>query len=283
MYPGNSNVSSSQLSAHALPMHIDYQRSISNQPIPESENVAQDPARADVPSQNNHFPYPAQTTLGTDSRSQPSRPAPIHIGPDTNPLTPTSPNPTSPNRRQPLPSPGNVNGATGSNYNNNDTGPSVSFPQATSYTPPGPTRGGTWENSLLSCSNPTICLPSLTCPCIIYGRTQYRLSQKSAKKDPTNMLGYSAVNGSCVAWSVLCGVNILLTAIQHTRVRKMYGMEEGSGSVVGDCVKSICCCCCIVAQDEKEVKWREEGGRKAGMAEKGYRSPGTMVYSPPPR
>lgn len=99
------------------------------------------------------------------------------------------------------------------------------------------------------------------------------------------MLGYSAINGSCIAWSVLCGVNVLLTAIQHTRIRKKYEMQEGSGNVPGDCVKSLCCCCCVIALDEKEVKMREEGkiGGKEGMVERAYTSPGAMMYSPPPR
>jgi hypothetical protein len=33
--------------------------------------------------------------------------------------------------------------------------------------------------------------------CILYGRTQHRLSMKSRKEDPTNMLGYETCNGSC--------------------------------------------------------------------------------------
>lgn len=66
----------------------------------------------------------------------------------------------------------------------------------------------------------------------------------------------------------------------------MYEMQEGSGDVAGDCVRSLCCCCCVVALDEKEVKMREEGKSgdgKEGMVERGYTSPGGMMYSPPPR
>lgn len=45
----------------------------------------------------------------------------------------------------------------------------------------------------------------LLCPCILYGKTQHRLSLKSRKEDPTNMLGYETCNGSCTAMALLCG------------------------------------------------------------------------------
>ncbi|KAH9877828.1 hypothetical protein J1614_003045 [Plenodomus biglobosus] len=49
-----------------------------------------------------------------------------------------------------------------------------------------------WNSSLCSCSpDVSTCLTGLFCPCILYGRTSYRLSQKSAKKDPTDMLGHN--------------------------------------------------------------------------------------------
>ncbi len=100
------------------------------------------------------------------------------------------------------------------------------------------------------------------------------------------MLGYTAVNGSCVAFAVLCGFNGVLAAIQHTRVRKAYNMNPEAGNVAGDCLKGLCCCCCTVAQDEKEVRLREEQGRKpqaSGVSNQGYLSPGGMTFGPPPR
>ena len=109
---------------------------------------------------------------------------------------------------------------------------------------------------------------------------------RSDKKDPTNMLGFNAVNGSCVAFGLLCGINGILAAIQHTRVRRAYEMDGSAGNVVGDLVKGCCCCCCVVAQDEKEVKLREEEARKAhcGKGDKeGYVAPSNMVFGVPPR
>lgn len=90
------------------------------------------------------------------------------------------------------------------------------------------------------------------------------------------MLGFSAVNKSCVAWTLLCGVNVLLTSIQRTRVRKAYEMDEIAGSVIGDCMRSCVCCCCVIAQDEKELKGRE----KDGMGE-GYQKTESMKFAVP--
>jgi Cys-rich protein (TIGR01571 family) len=123
-------------------------------------------------------------------------------------------------------------------------------------------------------------MTSIFCPCIIYGKTQYRLTQRADKKDPTNMLGYTAVNGSCAAFALLCGINGILAAIQHTRIRKAYSMDSQAGNVISDCLKGCCCCCCTVAQDEKEVK-RREGAAKG--IEVQYRAPGGMVFAAPPR
>lgn len=66
-------------------------------------------------------------------------------------------------------------------------------------------QGGTWHHGLCDCSNISTCCLGLTCPCILYGRTQYRLSMKSRKADPTNMLGYETCNGSCTGMALLCG------------------------------------------------------------------------------
>lgn len=65
--------------------------------------------------------------------------------------------------------------------------------------------GGGWSNGLCELSNLGICCLGLICPCIVYGRTQYRLSMKSRKEDPTNMLGYKTCSGSCTGMGLLCG------------------------------------------------------------------------------
>lgn len=66
-------------------------------------------------------------------------------------------------------------------------------------------QGGTFSHGLCECSNIGTCCLGLACPCILFGRTQYRLSMRSKKQDPTNLLGYDTCNGSCTAFALLCG------------------------------------------------------------------------------
>jgi Cys-rich protein (TIGR01571 family) len=137
-----------------------------------------------------------------------------------------------------------------------------------------------WSNSLCACSpDPSTCLTGLFCPCILYGRTSYRLSQKSAKKDPTDMLGHSSMNGHCMVMGLSCGLWWLFPMLQRTRIRRAYKLD---GSLGNDLLKSCCCCCCITVQNEREVKHREEVSRRwAGPASTdAYTRAGGMVYKP---
>lgn len=68
---------------------------------------------------------------------------------------------------------------------------------------PNSTLDHEWKNGL--CDPDATCCLSLFCPCIVYGKTQYRLSRKSQKQDPTDMLGYDSFNGSCGIMAVTCG------------------------------------------------------------------------------
>lgn len=141
-------------------------------------------------------------------------------------------------------------------------------------------RSPQWTSSLCSCSpDLSTCLTGLLCPCILYGRTSYRLSQKSAKKDPTDMLGYSGTNGHCLLMGVLCGIGWLLPMLQRTRIRHAYKLE---GSLGADLLKGCCCCCCVAIQNEREVKGREEASRRwAGPASTDvYTRSAGMLYKP---
>ena len=141
-------------------------------------------------------------------------------------------------------------------------------------------RSPKWNYSLCACSGDvSTCLTGIFCPCIIYGRTSYRLSQKSAKKDPTDMLGYSTTNGHCMMMGLSCGMWWLFPMLQRTRIRHAYKLEGGMG---GDCLKGMCCCCCVAVQNEREVRSREEASRRwAGPAStEVYTRPSGMVYKP---
>ena len=136
-----------------------------------------------------------------------------------------------------------------------------------------------WKTGL--CEPDTVCCMGIICPCMVYGKTMYRLSRRAQKQDPTDMLGYESCNGSCALMFFACGFQSLLAAIQRTRIRKLYHLEGGFGT---DCLKACCCCCCVIMQDEREVREREELIRRhAGPATGAYVAPGGMTYAPPPR
>lgn len=141
-------------------------------------------------------------------------------------------------------------------------------------------RSHTWNNSLCACSGDvSTCLTGIFCPCVLYGRTSYRLSQKSAKKDPTDMLGHSSTNGHCMLMGASCGLWWLFPMLQRTRIRHAYKL---GGSLGNDLLKGCCCCCCVVVQNEREVKSREEASRRwAGPAStEVYTRASGMVYKP---
>ena len=60
-----------------------------------------------------------------------------------------------------------------------------------------------WKHGL--CTLDALCCLGVFCPCIVYGKTQYRLSKKAQKQDATNLLGYESCNGSCGLFAVACG------------------------------------------------------------------------------
>ncbi|MCJ1478837.1 hypothetical protein MMC13_007521 [Lambiella insularis] len=136
-----------------------------------------------------------------------------------------------------------------------------------------------WKHGL--CEIDTLCCTGLFCPCMVYGRTQYRLSQKAQRKEATDLLGYEAFNGQCGLMAAACGFQWVFALIQHTRIRKLYKLD---GSIGDDCIKSFCCCPCVLMQNEREVRSREELIRRhAGPSSGAYITPDTMTYAPPPR
>ncbi|KAF1355855.1 PLAC8-domain-containing protein [Lizonia empirigonia] len=140
----------------------------------------------------------------------------------------------------------------------------------------------TWKHSLCACNGDmSTCLTGLFCPCILSGRTAYRLSQKSKKADPTDMLAHSSTNGHCIAMTLACGVGLgwVFPMLQRTRIRHLYKLE---GSCGDDLVKGCCCCCCVSVQNEREVRGREESANRwAGPASRDvYTRSGGMQYRP---
>ena len=162
---------------------------------------------------------------------------------------------------------------------------------------PNATIEADWKHGL--CEVDTLCCVGLCCPCIVYGKTQYRMSRKTQKEDATNLLGYRSCNGSCGLMGLACGFHCeychlecdlgveltimrgIFASIQRARVRKLYSIK---GDFASDCLKSLCCCCCVIMQDEREVRDREDLIRRhAGPATTVYTNPPTMTYAPPPK
>jgi hypothetical protein len=63
-----------------------------------------------------------------------------------------------------------------------------------------------WKYGMCECGDLGTCVTGLFCPCVLYGRTAYRLRRRSEKKDPTELLGYEAVNGRCGVMAGACGL-----------------------------------------------------------------------------
>ena len=60
-----------------------------------------------------------------------------------------------------------------------------------------------WKHGL--CEPDMLCCVGLFCPCMLYGRTMYRLSRKAEKKDASDLLGYEVCNGGCGLFALGCG------------------------------------------------------------------------------
>lgn len=201
--------------------------------------------------------YSNDSTQHASQQYQSSKP--MVIEPDENPLTPTTPR---------------FNQKGSPRVPTTPRSPGFTLNQGLSQEAP---RGGTWQHGLCSCAEPAICMTSIFCPCITYGKTQHRYNLRSQKKDPTNMLGYKTFNGACLAFGILCGFNGVLAGFQRSRLRSSYDMGPEAGDCLSDCFKGCCCCCCVVAQNEKEMKHREEDSR----ADLGYVAPTVMTFQMP--
>lgn len=222
---------------------------------------------------------PAQQAPQPRVVAEPQSPGPIPIktheapphfaAPPTSNSPPTQSSPAAPETKREIYNPDSLFGPNG--------GSETHRPGQVSH--PNAAIDPHWRTGL--CEPDTVCCMGIICPCMVYGKTMYRLSRRAQKQDPTDMLGYESCNGSCALMSFGCGFQSLLAAIQRTRIRKLYHLEGSFGT---DCLKACCCCCCVIMQDEREVREREELIRRhAGPATGAYVAPEGMTYAPPPR
>ncbi|WEW61130.1 hypothetical protein PRK78_006620 [Emydomyces testavorans] len=196
-------------------MAASVQSQMNPSPPPLSEHPAQFAPYADPPTppdqhtQPPQFQNPPPASPGPLPRKQDHtadvrQPTPkkYTVAPDSNPLAP--PDPVS------TPKPSSLSGNR-SQLGTRITPHELHHVPGQVLHPRQEVRGGTWSHALCDCRDPGVCCLGLWCPCILYGRTQYRLSRKSEKKDPTNLLGYEACNASCTAIALLCGCHCMFS------------------------------------------------------------------------
>lgn len=159
-----------------------------------------------------HFaPYadPAPLTREPHQFQQPQSPGPLPIKLDQEPASPSvanihndepeerkanSPRVAPPTEQKPLVY--NPDSLAGPNVTHGTHRPGqVSHPNA-AVEPD-------WKHGL--CEVDMLCCTGIVCPCMVYGKTQYRLSRKAQKQEPTDLLGYESCNSSCVVMAVACG------------------------------------------------------------------------------
>lgn len=270
------------------PQQTQHARNLSNlSPINTNVGLPRMPPVPNTPyshhSQADELPHKAPITpISPSSIKKDPIECPLPMSPNSRksyahePYSPHGFSTPPPNAQHAVFSPDSAHGPNGLDFALHQPG-QITHPNM-DFSPSGTTHS--WKHALCSCnSDISTCLTGFFCPCILYGRTSYRLSQKSSKQDPTDLLSYKATNGHCVMMALSCGFWWLFPMIQRTRLRHMYKLE---GGLAGDCVRGLCCCCCVAVQNEKEVKGREEAKRQwAGPASSEvYKSPGQMRYAP---
>ena len=304
--PTNSVIDESPISpvspTRGLPAYQQAQRGAMTSPIPDQKAQAQSPQethpaffapyKEEEPVQQQVQQLPVLDPQTEDApgpqvprvqqsevAKEPQSPGPIPIktpeapqhfaAPPTSNSPPTQYSITTPETKREIYNPDSLSGP--------NIGPETHRPGQVSH--PNAAIDPHWKSGL--CEPDTVCCMGIICPCMVYGKTMYRLSRRAQKQDPTDMLGYESCNGSCALMFFACGFQSLLAAIQRARIRKLYHLDGGFGT---DCLKACCCCCCVIMQDEREVRDREELIRRhAGPATGAYVAPGGMTYAPPPR
>lgn len=94
-----------------------------------------------------------------------------------------------------------------------------------------------WKHGL--CEIDTLCCAGLFCPCVLYGKTQYRLSRRDQKQDPTDLLSYGPVNGSCGTMAAACGLQCRLFLVQIPGTMSKLSQGSWPQSNERDCAKCI--------------------------------------------
>lgn len=101
------------------------------------------------------------------------------------------------------------------------------------------------------------------CPCMTYGKTQYRLN----KGRNASMQDHSCTNGPCALYAVLALFtgfgHCVLQCMQSSQVRRELNIK---GNGCSDCSADFWVPACALCQEENEVKeWQEGKGQYAAL------------------
>ncbi|ATZ48526.1 hypothetical protein BCIN_03g07270 [Botrytis cinerea B05.10] len=106
-------------------------------------------------------------------------------------------------------------------------------------------------------SDHTTALEGLFIPCLLYGKTHWRLKNVALGRDPHDFKPSDGCNSMCWihgALTAACCLSIGLTLIQRARIRAQYRIL---GSMGNDVIKSCFCGPCVMMQHDREVRARE--------------------------
>ncbi|PQE16836.1 DUF614 domain protein [Rutstroemia sp. NJR-2017a BBW] len=101
------------------------------------------------------------------------------------------------------------------------------------------------------------CCTATLMPCVLLGKTHWRLKNISLGQDPHDWHASDGCNKMCWIHAMLgggCCIAVVLTALQRARIRAQYRINGHFGY---DCLCAIFCHPCILAQDDREVRARE--------------------------
>lgn len=211
--PTNSTIDESPVTpaspGRGLPAYPQGPQATTSPPLPLEKSQLQSPHEVHpafyAPYEVNTRAQQAQTPPASN---RPTSPGPIPVKMPERPAQPaialirqtfdpppkSTPEPNTGVERRETYNPDSLSGPNGAPTDNHRPG-QVSHPNAN--------VDPHWKHGL--CEPDTLCCSGIICPCMVYGKTTYRLSTKAQKQDPTDLLGYESCNGACGLMAVACG------------------------------------------------------------------------------
>nr|GME19929.1 protein PLANT CADMIUM RESISTANCE 9-like [Ipomoea batatas] len=104
---------------------------------------------------------------------------------------------------------------------------------------------GQWTTGLYDCwDDPSLCVKSCVCPCIIHGQLVEILDRGTTSRGLGCLISYAM-------GSIHCGC--VYGGIYRSKLRKLFNLPEAPCS---DYLLHCCCCVCSLSQEYRELKNR---------------------------